>query len=264
MLFGPSSVVDGYCKLERIERGVALTTLRSFPADVSLWYRGLTIMEEPFLSTVFLAKGDPTAQATIARLKLLTLSLSTSKAALDLLLEGQYSLAFSAIRHLLESTVQVIYLATFPEHVGNWNIDSETPGMRKMIDQLRKETKPRASLKEYADKFDQIYDHWRFLSKGSHPTGLGLSQIEDQNDSTQHFLGTHFREDLAVIGFVSGHFVLDTLLLGERLTVKPTPGWDERCEMWVAESRRRTKVLQNRAGFEHLWQEVIKESEDSV
>ena len=58
---------------------------------------------------------------------LLTLSISSSKAALELLISGHYSIAFASIRHMFEISIQCLYLEAFPEQHPKWYSDPETP-----------------------------------------------------------------------------------------------------------------------------------------
>lgn len=261
MLFGSPNVVDGYCRFELIERGVMLYSLGEFSGAVELWYRAISLIEEPFKNTLNLMEDAAKRTSHLTQLRLLTLSLSTSKSALDLHLRGHYSLSLAALRHQLETTIQVIYLASFPGQAFRWEVNSNTPSVRQMTDQLQKRMKADPSASGHLHKMTGIYDQWSFLSKGSHPSGFGLTQIEDPEDGTRYILGTQYRHDLAAIGFVSGLQVQDTLLLAQRLIVSPTPEWGDLVIEWIESSRRLSQAIKADTRVADLWQDSADHEE---
>src|SRR5215208_6794789 len=97
LLFGPRDVVEGYYDLEVHERNQTFQTLTPYRDAVALWYRALTLHWRAMLGEwefVDAVPGRPELTAQGLQMQLLGLSVSASKAALDMLLAGYYSVAF--------------------------------------------------------------------------------------------------------------------------------------------------------------------------
>src|SRR5215203_3899141 len=88
LLHGPREVVEGYYDLEALERNQRYQTLTMHPDAVALWYRALTLHQRALLleGDFGAEPGTPEGTAQRLQMQLLCLSISSSKAALDMLL----------------------------------------------------------------------------------------------------------------------------------------------------------------------------------
>lgn len=146
--------------------------------------------------------------------QLLGLGVSSAKAALDMLLAGYYSMAFAAIRHMLETFVQYCYVAVAPMEAAHWyeqpgglDAQTKTPGCKHMINVIKQH--PQLGL--HAGFYDSIYDSWNLMSKGSHPSGQGITQTRT-SDEAKLLFGATYREELCLVGFDHGLYAVDKLL----------------------------------------------------
>jgi hypothetical protein len=236
ILFGKPSTVDTYYTLEMLERGVGIQTTRHHSHETSLWYIGLRLLHDPILG-IWDTPGDSVdggvqKRGFLVQSSLVGLSVSSAKSAFDQLIRGNYSIAFAAIRHMLESSIQVMYLGVHPDQANRWTEEgTKTPGMKEMINELIGHG--RLSLRATGEElnrnvFDSIYSAWDLMSKGSHPTGGGLSQVKPQTDEESHTVGAIYRPQLAYVGFDNGLFALK-VLLDTMSMIRPTS------EAWAAE-----------------------------
>lgn len=233
LLRGPAVLTEGYYELEALERGFALQAMRYHREPVAIWYRALTLFREGMIGT-WEYPGDDGPGVGMAmwglQSQLLGLGVSSAKAALDMLLAGYYSVAYGAIRHMLESFVQCLYVTVKPEEVRRWYQDPEgtdadhrSPGMKIMVDAIK-------ALPAWADAawmFDKVYDAWSLMSKGSHPTGAGITQTVDEAAS-RHVIGATYNRDLARTGFDHGLFAVLCLIQALSWTRHQDPTWNGR------------------------------------
>ena len=147
--------------------------------------------------------------------QLTALGVSSAKASLDTLLAGYYSIAFAAIRHMLEIRVQCLYVAVKPEETTRWyrhpehsSARAESPKMFRMVEAVNAD--PR--LADTAQVLDSIYASWKLMSKGSHPTGEGIKQTVA--GVGQFTFGATYDRHLALIGFHQGLYAVGMLLKG--------------------------------------------------
>jgi hypothetical protein len=80
---------------------------------------------------------------------------------------------------------------------------------------------------------DDIYDSWELMSKGSHPTGVGLLQTEGEHDR-HHLVGATYRPDLCLIGFDAGLVAVAHLLPMALIWSKPETAAEEWQRRWIA------------------------------
>lgn len=171
------------------------------------------------------------------QMQLLGLGMSTAKASLDLLLAGYYSVAYSAVRHMLESLLQYHYLDIHPEESPLWygmpgqrareteranpqkkSKAYEPPKCKVMVDHLKRDVVPLAAL------YDRIYGSWRLMCKGAHPSAEGVKQTTGDDDGKHEFGATYDRE-LSLVGFDHGLFALSLLLQALVLLKPQTEEW---------------------------------------
>jgi hypothetical protein len=103
ILVGPEDIIGGYYRLERLEREVGMRALVDHQAEVGIWYRLLTQQSEALARGFRFDGTEEKRRAQGLRSQLIALSLTTSRAALDMLIAGYYSIAYAAIRHMIES-----------------------------------------------------------------------------------------------------------------------------------------------------------------
>jgi hypothetical protein len=248
LLFGPDEVTQGYYELEALERGNTRETLRRHPETVALWYRALTLYMQGVRGTLDLSDKVQTHTDLMAlnlQGQLLGLGISSSKAALDMLLAGYYSVAYAAIRHMLESFVQYLYVATEPDEAKRWydqpaavKGQMKTPGCRQMVDRIKQDSDLISP-----DFIEQVYDAWGAMCKGAHPTGEGLYQLVGVEEGSSFTIGPTYDRNLYLIGFRQGLFAI-TNLLHALQALKEQPA-----EWLVADGTLRREILSWQEGF---------------
>jgi len=216
------------------------------PDAVALWYRALTLHQRALLlkGDFGAEPGTPEGTAQRLQMQLLCLSISSSKAALDMLLAGYYSIAFGAIRHMLESAIQCIYVGIEPDQALLWyaqegriKAQSKSPEMWKMRDAIK--VKARLQPKDLPPPalIDRIYDDWDLMSKGSHPTGTGIMQtvVDGQEE---YLYGPTYRRDHCLQGFQVGLFAVSAVLLAVLVLLKPqSEEWHSQREQLLSDVR---------------------------
>lgn len=231
LLPGPPDVEEGYYDLEEHERNQMREAMSKHADAVALWYRALTQYRRAMLGTWHFEGAKPrTIELTAMglQMQLLGLGVSAAKSSLDDLLAGYYSQAFAGIRHMLETFVQCLYVSFNPDESEHWyeqpgGIDAqvEPPGMNQMCQTIQAE--PGFKFSGVPGFMDKVYNSWVLMSKGSHPSGVGIRQT-DGDDETKHLIGATYRPDLCLAGLDIGLFAVATLLPQALRMVKPEIG----------------------------------------
>lgn len=205
LVFGGDDVVEGYYALERAERNQGMGTLASrHQREVWIWYRLLTLHRRAFLRGF--AFGCPEDELTAHGLRalLLALGLSCSKAALDMLLAGYYSVAYAAIRHMVESMVLCHYLELMPKAAAAFYAASpgapdppKVPPFKNIVGELKK------TYPDIEHLFVGAYSAWLAMGKGAHPTGIGIVQVLG-DEGGRGVLGPTYHPNMATDGFAHG------------------------------------------------------------
>lgn len=217
LLYGPDEVTEGYYLLEELERAMSLEALSTHREPAEIWYRFLTLYRRGMTGEWDFSNAeddDVKRQVWGLQSQLLGLGVSSAKAALDMLLAGYYSMAFAAIRHMLETFVQYCYVAVTPMEAVRWyeqpggpDAQAQTPGCKRMLDVI----KQNSQLGLHASFYDSIYDSWKLMSKGSHPSGQGITQTRT-SDEAKLLFGATYHEKLCLAGFDHGLYAVDKLL----------------------------------------------------
>lgn len=231
MLYGNPATVDGWCSLVEHERSTALEILGSYRVEVALWYRGLGLMLDGFPGEWLIPEEEPTNQATMTRAHLLGLELSSAKAALDMTLAGYYSIAMASIRHMLEATAQSMYLMLFPDAHVDWEPEGHGPGMWKLIDQIKKELKKQGA--DDVNRYEALYESWKLMCKGSHPSGAGLLQVIAQEGDERNIVGSVFRPEFVDVIFDHGLWAMVMVLTTFPSLKVMDDGWRQRFNKWL-------------------------------
>lgn len=134
---------------------------------------------------------------------------------------------------MLEAAAQGMYLRCFPDRHIAWDPESEAPGMRKMIDQIKKALRESSGNDLEGEQFERLYDSWKLMCKGAHPSGDGLMQVIAQDDDERNMVGPVFRK-----GFVDLIFDHGIWALMMTLTVFPSvavmdESWKQRFRGWI-------------------------------
>lgn len=251
LLYGADDVTEGYYDLERLERAFTLQALGEQRDAVGLWYRILTLYQRGVMGTWDHPVPNAGKDAlTVWGLQgqLLGLGVSSAKASLDMLLAGYYSMAYAGIRHMLETFVQFLYVEVCPDEAKLWyrqpgglKAQAKTPRCTKMIDTI----KAHPDLDTTSNKvqiWDEIYDSWLLMSKGSHPTGQGITQTIGDGQG-KFVIGSTYDDELSAVGFDHGLFAI--LLLAQALSwVRPQDeAWrTELASLWNKVSAWRTTL----------------------
>ena len=125
-------VEEGYYDLEEHERNQMLVAMSEHSDAVALWYRALTQYRRAMLGDWEFTRAEPGTVELAAmglQMQLLGLGVSAAKSSLDDLLAGYYSQAFGGIRHMLETSVQCLYVSFNPDESEHWysNPGASTP-----------------------------------------------------------------------------------------------------------------------------------------
>lgn len=240
LLSGPLEVVEGYYELEQYARRQRQDTLTRHQADVELWYRLLTLHCVAFRRGFNFTCPDEELAAYQARMQMLALGVSYSKAALDMLLVGYYSVAFGLIRHLIETWLISRYLEGYPDRAAAYyQQDPEKPILHEPTNMQNVVARLKEKFREQKALFEQAHRAWKNMSKGSHPSGVGIAQTRGEQSGVG-VLGSAYQPDLCRVGLSSG-------LFGAYFLVHETGRLRSQPEAWLAEVRRLEHAL-----FAHL------------
>lgn len=183
LLFGPPPLVDGYYQLEEAERHQGMNTITSHGKEVAVWYRLLSLHQEALLRGFHFDCPREQLEAHGLQMQLLGLGLTSSKAALDLLLVGYYSIGYAAIRHMIESWLFCRYVGSWPKTAQSFYAPKDgserspgRPPTRNIAERLA------AQHPEGAELFKNTFRSWEAMSNGSHPSGIGIVQVHGERD----------------------------------------------------------------------------------
>jgi hypothetical protein len=235
---GPPAIEEGYYDLEEHERNQMHVAMSAHPDAVALWYRALTQYRRAMLGSwefTGVEQGSIELAARGLQMQLLGLGISTAKSSLDDLLAGYYSQAFGGIRHMLETFAQCLYVHFNPDESGHWyeqpggiHAQVDPPSMKQMCQAIQAE--PEFKLTGVSDFTDKVYNSWHLMSKGAHPSGVGIRQTVG-DDEAHHLIGATYRRELCLAGFDIGLFAVATLLPQALRMAKPKIGlWSEEWE----------------------------------
>jgi hypothetical protein len=232
LLDGPNEITGGYYFLEELERARRLDMIVLHRPEITFWYRGLTLFTE---GVDGLVEGKPrpngvTDEAAEVQMDLIGLSVATAKSALDLLMAGTYSVAFAAIRHMIETFVLCVALDLRPD----WSerlkepqagkTEQRTPDVTQIINDHIRNRVREAEFKPW----DDLYQRWRAMHKGAHPSSRGLSQVMDAAPGKRR-AGAVYKPALAATGFENGLLGLCLLLDFLGVLRTQTPEWQTEC-----------------------------------
>jgi hypothetical protein len=239
LLTGPPEVEEGYYDLEEHERNQMQVAMDAYPDAVALWYRALTLYRRAMLGGWPFTGAEPGSVELAAmglQMQLLGLGISAAKSSLDDLLAGYYSQAFGGIRHMLETFVQCLYVSFHPDESEHWYeqqggiaAQEDPPNMKTMCQVIQAD--PEFRLTKVPGFMDKVYNSWQLMSKGAHPSAVGIKQTASEHE-TKHLIGATYRPDLALPGFDIGLFAVATLLPQALRAAKPKIG------PWSAEWER--------------------------
>jgi hypothetical protein len=212
--------VGGYNTLEMAERRAALESMSAHQVEVRLWYRALTLYVQSQFDQWDLESDSATEgefRTSYVQMDLLGLGLSSAKSAIDSLMVGYYSVAFATIRHMAESVLQCYFLLAFPGKASLWypnrsTDEVKTPSAVKMKNELVKHLKRMPAMESQSTYFDAIYTSIDLMSKGSHPTGAGLVQVQSTGPEISRQFGATYDRYLTLTGFDHGLLALLGLL----------------------------------------------------
>lgn len=258
MLEGPPETEVGYYDLEEHERNQSWVALNNHADAFALWYRALTLYREAMLGTWHFKDVKPGSidLASLGlQMQLLGLGVCAAKSSVDDLAAGYYSQAFGGIRHMLETFIQCMYVSFNPDQAKLWyeqeggiSEQVDPPSMKTMCQAISAE--PAFAHTGVKDLVDKIYNSWQLMSKGAHPSGVGITQTMDP-ETNMGLIGATYREDLCLAGLDIGLFAVGTLIPQALRMAKPEIGtWSKE---WAELSKRigdwrSTNELKLRAG----------------
>lgn len=212
LLRGPFDAVEGYYELERQERAIALDAVTAHVADAALWYRLLSLHRRAFLGGFDFTGAVEGLEcqsrrrilrALGLRMELLGLSLSYSKAALDMLLIGSYGVAFAAIRHVIETFLFCRWVGANPDNAAPFYVPlsgekvSVVPRVPTVKEKLKKWS-PHDAL-----AYEVMYRSWKMMSSGGHPSAFGIGQVRDEPTKSR-VVGATYHPEMGGDGFDHG------------------------------------------------------------
>lgn len=238
----PRWLDGGYTALEIIERRVKEESLAGHPWETALWKRGLTLYLTALYGPWNHDLGDRTEEERVAGIivmDLLGLGLISAKSALGSLQSGYYSVAFATIRHMAETFLQCLYLHAHPSESKLWLPDPsgnplKTPGVAFM----KKRLKERFEIMDApvsGHYVDRVYESWDLMSKGSHPTGAGLAQLEWPGSGGNRQFGGSYDRYLTLVGYDHGFSAMQSLLVGFVILERMDDLWREQLKKWKEE-----------------------------
>jgi len=146
---------------------------------------------------------------------------------------------------MLEATAQSMYLMLFPESHIKWDPDDEGPGMRQLVNQIKKELRKKGA--EDVDNFEKLYDSWKYMCKGSHPSGAGLLQVIARGGDERNIVGSVFRPDFVETIFDHGLWAMLMVLVTFPSLKVMDEEWNRRFTAWVEDRQTwRQNMLQQR------------------
>jgi len=182
-----------------------LDALARHVREVTFWYGLLSHYRRVLEGEIVPRPGDP---AFGARRQVLSLSLTSAKAALDALLAGYYSIGYASIRHMSECWFVSRYLECHPTMApGLYARDPSKPKVKfPDIGPLIKDVEACNHPLAPADSVRLMKKVWVNMSKGAHVTGEGIVQTASTDDGVVH-LGATYVPEMAVAGFAHGAHV---------------------------------------------------------
>lgn len=262
MLFGAPYIVDGYCSLEQAERGIAMETLSRHTREVSLWYRGLKLFLDPFNGEWPLPDEEPAKELFRLQVDILGLELSSAKVGLDTTLAGYYSMAFAAIRHMLEAATQITYMRVVSAETAPWDVDAKVPRVRVMVNEIKRDLKKSGSSADEAELFEKLYESWALMSKGSHPTGVGLMQLWPTPEDPRRVVGSSYRQNFAYVAFDCGLWALQMLLMA--MPVRVGTPWADDFNRWTNDRLAWNREVKGREELHYLWEQEAEATKEAV
>jgi hypothetical protein len=272
LVYGPSTTTLGYYELEETSRANAMETMTQHRRETALWYRALTLHLEVQKGKWTPLAWDGTEEqrhAKTAQIDLLALGLCSSKAALDMILAGYYSVGWAAIRHCMEVALHRQYLAHFPGTYRLWytrdDLDKDPPRPKQMVEQIRKQHRNDASdrARRYIESLESSYELWRLMSLGSHPTGEGLTQLQDLEEPGSRYWGSNYRYDLTMVSFDNGLGAIDIILNCYYLVREGDPDWAESYGQWRRDLHTWRDELRENKRVAHLSNKLVADAPES-
>jgi len=130
-----------------------------------------------------------------------------------------------------------------------------------MVDQIksryRNDDSPTA--RAYGESLESIYKLWRFMSVGSHPTGQGLTQLQDPEEPDLRYWGSNYRYDLTMVSFDNGLGAVDIILECYSLVRSLDQGWSEAYAQWRQDLYTWRDELQTNQRVAHLSTKLVSD-----
>ncbi|HEV2123760.1 MAG TPA: hypothetical protein VGW38_13430, partial [Chloroflexota bacterium] len=208
LLHGPSNIVDGYYRLETLERNWASEALSRHRNKATVWYWLISLHSRAMLSGFNFDCSKEELLSHTLRMQLLGLGLVSSKAALDTLLAGYYSVAYATIGHMIESALLCRYAEEFPQAARRFyrsrpgEPSSPRPRPMTVVSKLKGRYKKTRRMKDHT-LVEDARRGWEAMSDGSHPSGIGIVQTLGERDGLG-VLGATYHAELAEAGFRNG------------------------------------------------------------
>ena len=246
LVYGPASTTLGYYELEEASRANALETLSQHPRETELWYRALTLHLEILRGRWTPLSGDGSKKQWIARnaqIDLLALALCSSKTALDAILAGYYSMGWAASRHCVETALRCLYLEDLPDayrylyDTGDNDTKQRFPSASQVRNQIKKHYKNDNSpgARTYVAMVEDTYKVFELMNAGSHPSGEGIVQLQDIQESGSRYWGSNYRYDLTMVSFDNGLSAVGCILTCYYLVRAIDPAWTHQFRQWQSD-----------------------------
>lgn len=186
----PDALTVGYGGEELRETAIRELTLREHSTAVSEWLFALHLFAVAFdpereYNAADIGDDRVSRGAFELRLELLALASRAAKPALDLLVAGYYTEAWSLLRTMLELWARSVYVRLKPEEFVRWyeadmepmsvEIQRREPNWGEIANVIR-----RHGAQGDRGLFEEALLRWQLLNMGSKPSGEGITQIQQQ------------------------------------------------------------------------------------
>ncbi len=162
------------------------------------------------------------------------------------------------VRHCVEIAIHCQYLEHFRSTYRFWYAqddgNEDPPRCRQMVNQIKKKYKndPSPAAKAYVESLERSYELWHLMSSGSHPTGEGLTQLQDLETPGPRFYGSNYRYDLTMVSFDSGFGALNALLDCYYQVRRIDPSWTQAYRRWKSDLHQWRQDLLTNTRVAHL------------
>lgn len=258
LIDGPRPVVAGYNSIEAQERGLAIYVAQTHSREMNLWFHAVTVLRDGMIYGIWEYTGDATPAtgdhlAWSTKTELCGAAAFAAKGIIDLILAGQYNLAYAGIRHIAETVMQINFLTLVPQEADRWHgapgpddkekiakgtkvkEPFEAPGMGEMKRRLLI-VAPQTD-KKYRIAYESVFQLWKEMCKGAHPSHEGVSHAFNEETGT-HSFGPKYDANRVEVALEYGLIALDNMIMSLRQCAEHSDAWHEQANDCIQAIRK--------------------------